>query len=448
MENNPFLDVDINFSTSVDEIRWEQFITEIINGNVIPVIGSGLLMANEQNIHEQLLDLFVRKCGITTKVSSFSQLVYDNRFPQPIGLKRGDYIYEMINNALQQVKLPPSKLLFQLLNTKKFPFVITTSFTPIVENVMREIYGDVRVLQFRNNPTEDMKIGIGDVANAKELEQPTVFYMFGKHSIEPHSYVVTDWDMISFCRSWLTGHGTPKTLHNLIKSHHLLMLGNNYSDWLFRFIISAMYYTKEDMSSSLLVDPYSDDLLLDFLKRLEFFIQRDPQAAVGEIIRRIEQRSSKPANTQFQTDVFLSYSRSDTAIVNKIYQALTKQGLSVWMDEGGIPDFASWKPEMLAAVSAARVFVPILSLNIEKEYSTPHEYRTEWDEAVSISKKLGGRDFILPVAEVGFDFYNKFTKVPEEFKEKNAVKFTRDSDFQQIAQSIYAKVQEVKQLTI
>ena len=448
MENNPFLNVDINFSTSVDEIRWEQFITEIYNGNVIPVIGSGFLMEPGQNIHDQLLDLFVKKCGITTKVHSFSQLVYDSHFPQPMGLKRGDYIYEMINNALQQVKLPASQLLYRLLATKKFPFVITTSFTPIVENVMREIYGDVRVLQFKNNPMEDMKIDIGDVANAKELEQPTVYYMFGKHSIEPHSYVVTDWDMINFCRSWLTGHGTPKTLHNLIKSHHLLMLGNNYSDWLFRFIISAMYYTKEDMSSSLLVDPSSDDLLLDFLKRLEFFIQSDPQAAVSELIKRIEQRDSMPAPEQYQTDVFLSYSRSDKMIVQKLYKELTNMGLSVWMDDGGIPEFAAWKQEMLAAISASRVFVPILSLDIEKEYATPHEYRTEWEEAVTISKKLGGRDFILPIAEIGFGFYNPLTKIPDEFKDKNAALFSRDSDFRQIAESIYNKVQEVKQLTI
>lgn len=37
-----------------------------------------------------------------------------------------------------------------------FPFVITTSFTPIVEQVMRNVWkSDLRFLKFNNNPQEN-----------------------------------------------------------------------------------------------------------------------------------------------------------------------------------------------------------------------------------------------------------------------------------------------------
>ena len=75
-----------------------------------------------------------------------------------------------------------------------------------------------------------------------------------------------------------------------------------------------------------------------------------------------------------------------------------------------------------------------------------HEYRTEWREAATVAGKIGGRTFIVPLAEKGFDFYNELTDVPPEFSERNATWFDPSTDFQSIADVIEQKVNEVKQL--
>ena len=75
-----------------------------------------------------------------------------------------------------------------------------------------------------------------------------------------------------------------------------------------------------------------------------------------------------------------------------------------------------------------------------------HEYRAEWKEAASIANKIGGRTFIVPLSENGFDFYNDLTDVPQEFSERNATWFDISSDFEAIADIIENKVNEVKSL--
>lgn len=453
------IDIDVESVLSGDEERWEELIDEIMAGNVIPVIGPDFQIADAKNFHEQLIDLFAKKFGVVTDLDTesgprtFSQLIYDKKFLS--AAKKSDVIYKLIYQVLSKVVKRPSDLLLRLLGTKKFPFVITTSFTPVVENAMKQVWGDdnVSILQFRNDPSRDLKPGIGDVQNVKEMSSPTVFYMFGKYSEEKNRYVVSDVDMMEFCKSWLADLKTPRVLTEAIKSKYLLVLGNNYSDWLFRFICYSLRYNAADMRSSLMVNSYIDDNdpLMQFLNRLDTFVQRDPGFVVCEIERRILQREAlnKTEETKFfafKTDVFLSYSRSDEEIVKKLYDALSNKGLRVWFDRYDIKVADNWRQAIIGGIKTSRVFVPILTSNIENEIMEAHEYRTEWREAASLYNKMGGRTFIVPVVEKGFDFYNELTEVPSEFSERNAIMYDISSDFELIADIIDKKVNEVKLL--
>lgn len=449
------IDIDVESVLSEDEERWEELLDEIMAGNVIPVIGPDFQIEDERNFHLQLIDLFAKKFGVTSKPQTFSQLIYDNDKKFLSAAKKPEIVYKLINQVLLKVKKRPSDLLLRLLGTKKFPFVITTSFTPVVENAMRQVWEgqDVAVLQFRNDPGRDLKVGEGDVQSIKQMSSPTVFYMFGKFSEEKNRYVVTDVDMMEFCKSWLAGLKTPRVLTEAIKARYLLVLGNNYSDWLFRFICYSLRSSAEGLRSSLMVNPHVDDdnPLIQFLNRLETFVQKDPEKVVREIEERIVQREKQnKSETQkaqsYKTDVFLSYSRNDEVIVKKLYDMLSKRGLRVWYDRNDIKEADNWRQAIIGGIRSSRIFVPILTANIENEIMEAHEYRTEWKEAASISNKIGGRSFIVPLAETGFDFYNELTDVPPEFSERNATWFDISSDFEAIADVIEKKVEEVKSL--
>ena len=192
-------DKGFRFDFGSDESRWQQFLNEIDNENVIPVIGPDLLVApkpfkeivgddeyiRSENFHQQLISYIADKTGVTSHPRTFSQLVYDENYKNMVRNNPNQIyflIYQMLSNIkqIEEIDKKPSQLLVDLLGTKKFPFVITTSFTPIVENVMEEIYGKVNVLKFNSNPQESSQEKGGDIKGIQDLKQPTVYYMFGK----------------------------------------------------------------------------------------------------------------------------------------------------------------------------------------------------------------------------------------------------------------------------
>lgn len=450
LEDFDIVDIDIDVNKEETENRWKSLLDEVMEGNVIPVIGPDFQVDDQENLHTQLIRFFAKKYGVTSNPQSFAQLVYDKAFTAAVDNKR-DKIYLLINKVLKQIPSKPSVLLMKLLQTRKFPFVITTSFTGVVEKAMNDIWGEgnVKVLQFTNNPAHDTRMGAGDIMNERELRQPTVFYMFGKYSIEPHRYVVTDIDMMQFCKAWMTGDGVPRLLTEIIKQKYLLFLGNNYSDWLFRFIWYSMRSSADPNQPSVFVSKHIENSLEQFLSRLETFIQTDPEKAVDEIVTRICRRANveTPKEPVFGYDVFISYSRSDSTIASHLFEALSSRGLNVWFDAGGgIREWEGWKQKIRAGIRQSRLFVPVLTKSIEMEILQEHEYRTEWLEADSISVKRGGFAFICPVAEQGFDFYNENTAIPPSFSRQNAACYNSLGDIDEIAGKLYERVQEFKRM--
>lgn len=445
-----------DISQKKEEKRWSELIDAVMEGKVIPVIGADFLVDNNDdnvgNLHQQIIDILASSFNVRCNPESFSQLVYDKDFLYGTNYEK-DAVYilinQIINQAIEEEQLRPNKLLMRLMKLRKFPFVITTSFTPIVEIAMQKAWSDkkVRVLQFCNDPNFNRTVGKGDIESELDMNQPTVYYMFGKHS-DNKSYVVTDMDMMEFCRKWIAGGANvPRVLTEVIKKRYLLILGNNYSDWLFRFIWYSMRSTIETMRLSMMVHNAIEPSLQIFLDRLQTFIEKDPEHVVSEIERRVNLELERGKNTEqlSKTDVFLSYSRRDKEIVHKIYSALSAAGVRVWYDSNDIPGGENWKKTFLKGVSNTRLFIPVLSKNVEKEYIEPHEYREEWISAASIARKMGERVFIWPMAEKGFNFYNETNRLPDEFIEKNASWYTIADDFEAYAVEVKKKVDEIKQ---
>ncbi len=441
-----------------DSDRWHQLLSEINDENVIPVIGVDMLTApkqtgpeeSEMNFHQQLISFIAVQTGVKSAPKTFSQLVFDINYQETVRYKK-EQIYKLINQILsnleviREIDATPSAMLMDLLGTKKFPFVITTSFSPVVENAMKQIWGNVRVLRFNNNPQTSMQENIGDIRNSDDMKIPTVFYMFGKFSNTPYSYVVTDMDMMNFCCSWMARDGIPKRLTEELKKKYLLVLGNNYSDWLFRFIWYGLRSNIDMMKTDVIVGDKIDPSLVKFLEYLETFTQTDPAKVIQTIKSGLAKFPEKNL-TEERYDVFISYSRSDTDIAVNLCNSLKSRNLRVWFDDKSIPKGHDWKPEMISGVRNSMLFVPILSRNIENESLVPHEYRAEWSEASDITMKLGGRVFIIPFADKAFDFYNPLTKLPAPFLEKNAVRYKNADDMNEITKTVLHELDQLKQL--
>ena len=80
------------------------------------------------NPHQLLVDGIANMFRLTSHPHSFSELIYDPDYTK--SNKKVD-IYYQVNKFFAANRFPPSRRLQRLLNIRQFPFVITTSFTPI-----------------------------------------------------------------------------------------------------------------------------------------------------------------------------------------------------------------------------------------------------------------------------------------------------------------------------
>ena len=430
-----------------DTAKWEMLIDQIVEGNVIPVIGSSIL--STINLEQYLIDGLAKQCGITSHPTNFSELVYNPAFGNR------EIIYSWLNKVWEKQlshSVIPSPLLKRVLSIRQFPFVITTSFFPIVEQAMQEVWGKrtVKAMCFSNNPATTVLGGVGDIKSVNDISIPTVYYMFGKVCNSAHRFVVTDTDMLAFCSSWLSNERRPPILSSVLKDKYLLVLGTGYPDWLFRFIWYSMNLTENTRDpfskiQGMMVDDKADDSLVRFLNRLDTFTQKDPLFVISTIEEKLAERKGKPQieKPRKDCDVFISYSRSDSAIAEKLYEALSSKGLSVWYDHApdGLSVGSDWIAEIEQAVQTSRLFVPILTSTLEKEKNDFHMYLKEWTIA---NRRAEGfrREFVLPLAAESVDLYDDY--FPQSFKAANAGFFNElHPDFSDFADAVLAIINKL-----
>ncbi len=259
--------------------------------------------------------------------------------------------------------------------------------------------------------------------------------MFGRLGEGVDKFVLTDSDMLKFCASWLS-EDRPKNLCNKLRDKYLLMLGNNYSDWLFRFIWYSM--RKDNMGRGMLASESLDESLINFMTRNAAFTKKDPAAVVRQIQSRLAKKLEQYENDKFKKpeeniDIFISYSRSDSEAAEALYSELTKLGKRVWYDRYNLTSGGAFMDEIHKAIRTAKYFVPVLSANIEREKRDPHVYRNEWDWAMEVAVSMG-RTYIIPLTVGDFEFYG--SSVPDRMQRHNAISCPAIDDMPEAAKKI------------
>ncbi len=437
-----------------DEKNWNILFDQVVKGNVIPVIGPEMVRIGNKSSIQFLIDVFADYCGITEgTINTFSQLIYDPRFRAKSD-DMGGNIHELLastigsaSNAEYFDQTDDNNLLMRLLSIKHFPFVITTTFDPIVENMMRHIHGNqLRVKVFRNDPSNN-----DDILNEAEAQQPTLYYMFGKADGKQGHFVATDIDLLKFSQSWMLPNDSsslakPSRLSRLLAKRYLLVMGYNYQDWLFRFF---WYSMKSDQfgsdKSGMMAQSHHDQDLIDFLTRANAFTQVEPD--LGKLIDRLCQGIEREMQTRTQSpsrhnqvpedgaDVFISYSRGDAELVEEVYHILTAKGLNVWYDRNSMHKGVDFMRQIENAIKNSTFFVPVFTDTITHQADKEHPYRDEWRFAVNHIRRIGGIPYCFPFYEIGFDMDSLVAAIPDDLKRHDAFGFTK-ADYKERAEEM------------
>ena len=406
--------------------EWEdgfsRFMEEVIAGNVVLIVGKAFALnvdaedsVTKEKVYESIphvknvnptfydyiLDVLNMNYGTNTK--SLNDLAYDDRFINP---DTGNIvnIYSEIRRVIENACLTVEDVnpqLIELIKTGFFRFVVTTSFDPLVEIAMREMWGDnLRVMSVR-----DKNVDNRDIKSEKEFSDPTLYYLFGSATASGQKYVVTDSDAIEMITYWQSSMVASKFLE-IMSRKHILTLGCDYDDWLFRFIWYLLRGGSKPNEHSCVADFSINDNLEHYLKLHNVLINKN----VHELGRRVIDEIGRLANNLNQIpakpiDVFISYSRADIESAQQLYQCLKSKGLNVWFDLYNLGGRGSnFMEDIYRAIDQSRCFVMILSDNIDqqKENEEFHPYRQEWDRAQLQNVGRGG-GFCRPICLNGYN---------------------------------------------
>lgn len=447
---------------NLEERQWNILFEQIVRGNVIPVIGPDFVHINNKTSMQFLIDVISMYCQIGEgQFNSFSQLINDDRYKTSEINKYSDIyssLTDLINDNPQYFcQEKENFLLYRFLKIPYFKFVITTTFDSVVENLMKKIHGDhLRVMCFRNDASRN-----DDLMNGEDMRRPTLFYMFGKADKKEHSYVVTDEDLLQFSQTWLRPNDSgckakPSMISNLLANRYLLVVGQDYQDWLFRFF---WYAIKNEnfgkKKSGMLTLKQEDRALIDFLSRGNAFARIEPnqELFVDKLIEGIDtyeknnnvQRDIVP---QDGTDVFISYSRGDNEIVDVLYKIFTAKGLHVWYDHESLHKGLDFMKQIENAIKHSTFFVPVLTPTILDQAHEEHPYRKEWLYAVDHIQNTGGISYCFPFFERGFNMDDMRADIPTDLKRHDAFSFNRENitqDAEKMADYLIKELERRKQ---
>ena len=430
-----------NPKKNIDSRQWDILFEQIVRGHVIPVIGPDFVNVSKKSSTQFLIDAISRYCQIGEgQFNSYSQLINDMRYRMSEINKYSD-IYSVLADLIDDNPSffrqdDENILLRRFLEIPYFSFVITTTFDPVVENIMREIHGErLRVMCFRNDASRN-----DDLVNGEDMRRPTLFYMFGRAERKEHSYVVTDEDLLSFSQSWLRPNDSgcrakPSMISNLLANRYLLVIGMDYQDWLFRFFWYAMKNENFGKKMGGMLTLKQDDReLIDFLSRGNAFARIEPnqEAFVNKLIDGIVtyERSNNVKRTmipQEGTDVFISYSRGDNELVDVVCDILKSKGLHVWYDHDSLHKGQDFMMQIENAIKMSTFFVPILTPTILEQAEEEHPYRQEWLYAVDHIQKIGGVPYCFPFFERGFNMDDIRADIPKDLRRHDGFSFNRDT---------------------
>lgn len=442
---------DINNDTPMYE-NWQEkallnaLANQFSNRNIVPVIGPEFLVDDQtypgiHNPEKILLKIISRKLNKEDSVD-FPELIFDRE-------TKREHVAQEIIDQIKEYKFTPSKVLKDFLQLLQFPFVITTSFTSVVEDAMKEIWGNVKVKIFDNDPSHK---GAAEIISQDDFKAPTIYYMFGKAFHDNSPFVITDTDMLLFCRAWMDPSCRPERFLSVLRTKYLLFMGNGYSDWLYRFIwlsLKGVVAGEFGKKPGAQIDSDSDEQLMRFIKRIDAYTLTDPYRVIQEIKDRTENDifgSSKDDlkfTSAIKSDVFISYSWTNKDLAEKLYLALKKAGLSVWYDKLNLGLADEFMEEIKKGIKWARCFVPLVTKDMEGETKDEHTYRDEWDLARTIQNRAPGRKFIIPIIEEGMDIdkENK-AKIIDEIKNRDSsARFNRSEGFDELAEKIKKIIQ-------
>jgi len=394
---------------------WEDLLTYIDNGSVIPVLGQGTITFGEsdQPFYGWLARRFAEKLGIPREEGAPEANLNDIACQHLLRGGAPNLLYLRLSQIIEKECPAPGPTLEALAGIHAFKLFLTTTFDPLLERAIDKVRygGKPRTTIGAFSPEAD---DVDLPARMADLQEAHVHHLLGRASPKPN-YVVWEEDAMEFVCGLQRRLEKMENLARDLHQHSLLVLGLSFSDWLVRFFlrtakqqrlsqITELQYMAEGPKESL---PAGMVMFFGGLARNVTILPTTPAAFIVELARRWEalhpaaEQEPKflplPDRTMPDHAIFISYAREDEEAARVLKAALEKAGCTVWYDRERLKPGAHWHAHLEDAVKdRCGLFISLISPTTEATPEAYYHLERNW-AAERASRFSEGEEFYLPV---------------------------------------------------
>ena len=318
-------------------------------------------------------------------------------------------------------------MLIEFLDKFHFPIILTTSFLPGIEDVLKRSRANLVVKSYDKSPRIDIM----------QYDNDILYYLFGKSNGLNKGYMVTEDDLLDYMHCWHNVDSRPKELCKLLSSKFLLVLGCDYPNWLFRFFWhSVKNFNLSSDNEGIKGVVAGNNIETD--TELSRFLSRIQTHAFGSCNKVLEKMLSISPKKQEPTvlkkeeidnaeipDIFISYSHEDSEIAKQIARTFEEFGAKVWFDSTSLVGSDLYDDIIRRKIEECKRFVPLLSTYTEN--AARGYFRKEWALSLEENKFRLGSPYISPIIIDDADINSP--RIPREFKDAHTIKY-KDGDFE------------------
>jgi len=402
---------------NLDEDFWEDLLTLIDEGKVIPVIGAGVVTrGDDQGLFYPWLARRVAE-QLRVPLETLPAVFDLNAVATKHLLRQGEYnkLFTRLAIILRDECPAPGQSLLDLASISAFNLYLTTTFDQLLKKALDSVRhgGTSKTAVYAFSPgaiTKDLPL------RRRDLPGTTVFHLLGKVSSIPE-YVVWEDDMLEFIFALDKHMPVMERLGRDLKEHGLLVLGLHFSDWLVRFFLRV---SKQEPLSAPRVhrayladgpDDFSPQSLVLFFEAVSHDIHvmpQDPVIFCAELARRWKSRHpdgdrgaklSLPAAAPEMPRgaIFISYAREDEVAAARVVRDLQAAGCTVWYDRERLQAGQDWHNSLEDEVKKrCGLFLSVISRTTEATRESYYHLERNW--AASRAERIAhDEEFYIPV---------------------------------------------------
>ncbi len=423
-----------NSSEPTTGFSWDKFSNDCADNKYVLVVGNEVILNKkcvdvEEANGDSLKLLFnltkqhlANQEDITTKCEDFTQL---SLAINHIRTKVLDTIAGLDFRVCFDAEFEPT--LLQLLSTKCFRMVLTTTIDPYLEIAMEQVWGKggFRVLSIYG----DNKDILPNELNDNEFNEitPTLYYLFGKADVRKREckFVLSENDAMDTIKKWFSKE-SPENLLKYIQGNNILSVGCKFDNWLFRFFWYILRGDIKRLSTGQVAVEFTeaDDKLRSYLdqQKIKYFL--DARDFLQKATDKIDKATFIDNLPRRVGGIFISYSSEDKYIALPLFRRLEKAGYNVWIDEYKLNGGDKYDQRIADAINQCTIFMPILSTQVMHDLiqCNMRYYQTEWslaqhkyDSLKGIDGQTGQNNFnVLPIVigqyKIRSDYHQRTTE--------------------------------------